>query len=311
MIKNVFNKSANLLIRDNVVSTYLREISHIPTLTLDEEMELFKAYAASKARVEAVVGANDFHVIKKNEEVIQAQIKNEIISRNQRFNFAIAKRYDNSDMVMDLVSIGAIGMHEAFENFDYTKNVRFCTYAKFFIQRAINAYLTKENCMIRTSNDVKLLPKVKRITSRFFAKEGRYPNTDEIISILESKYNIKNVNPADLNMASISYLDDHVNDDDKENFTISSSSFIATKTASYNDYEAKSEYEHLIHFLKQELGKLSDRERTIICMAAGYGYDKEYKDAEIAEEINLTSERVRQIRTMTQKKLMKALTVTR
>lgn len=310
MIKNVFNKNANLLIRDTAISNYLREIAHIPTLTLEEEMKLFKDYEESQARVEAAQGSDNFHVIKKEEEALQNKIKNEIISRNQRFNFAIAKRYDNNDMVMDLVSIGAIGMHEAFETFDYKKNIRFCTYAKFYIQRAINAYLTKENCMIRTTNDAKLLPKVKRITSSFFAKEGRYPNADEIINILKTKYNIKNVDPTDLNMATITYIDDSM-DEDNDNYTVSSTSYYSTKTASYNDYESESNYDHLTYHLKKELSKLPERERTIICMAAGYGYDKEYKDCEIAELLDMTSERIRQIRKTTQNKLMKALTVTR
>ena len=312
MIKNVFDKSANLLIRDNVVSNYLREIANIPVLTAEEEKALLDDYAASLARVQAAQGKDNFHVIKAQEEVIQNNIKTEIITRNQRFNFAIAKRYDNDDMVMDLVSVGTIGMYEAFENFDFTKNVRFCTYAKFYIQRAINAYINNDMCMVRTTNNSKLLPKVKRIKSTFFAKEGRYPNVDEIINILNTKYNIKNVNPADLNMATMSYLEDAIDcDNTNDDYNMYNSIVFTQKTASYNDYEKESDYDHLIYLLKKELSKLSDRERIIICMSTGYGYDQEYKDADIAQELGLTSERVRQIRIKIQNKLMKALTITR
>jgi RNA polymerase sigma factor (sigma-70 family) len=213
---------------------------------------------------------------------------------------------------MDLVSVGTIGMYEAFENFDFTKNVRFCTYAKFYIQRAINAYINNDMCMVRTTNNSKLLPKVKRIKSTFFAKEGRYPNVDEIINILNTKYNIKNVNPADLNMATMSYLEDAIDcDNTNDDYNMYNSIVFTQKTASYNDYEKESDYDHLIYLLKRELGKLSDRERIIICMSTGYGYDQEYKDADIAQELGLTSERVRQIRIKIQNKLMKALTITR
>jgi DNA-directed RNA polymerase sigma subunit (sigma70/sigma32) len=50
---------------------------------------------------------------------------------------------------------------------------------------------------------------------------------------------------------------------------------------------------------------LSERDRTIICMAAGYGYEKEYKDREIADILEMSSERVRQIRNALQTKLAK------
>ena len=87
---------------------------------------------------------------------VQLSLHNEIISRNQYLNYAIAKRYNNTDIVMDLVNVGAIGMIEAFDSYDYKKNVRFCTYATYYIRRAINAYITKENIAIRTTNDAKL-----------------------------------------------------------------------------------------------------------------------------------------------------------
>ena len=65
----------------------------------------------------------------------------------------------------------------------------------YYIRRAINAYITKENIAIRTTNDAKLISKVKKIENVFFAKEGR-STVDEIKSIL-AKYDIVDVDSMD------------------------------------------------------------------------------------------------------------------
>jgi DNA-directed RNA polymerase sigma subunit (sigma70/sigma32) len=51
---------------------------------------------------------------------------------------------------------------------------------------------------------------------------------------------------------------------------------------------------------------LTDREKTIVSMAYGYGYTREYKDKEIGAALGLTSERIRQLRHGAVKKLRSA-----
>jgi DNA-directed RNA polymerase specialized sigma24 family protein len=89
---------------------------------------------------------------------------------------------------------------------------------------------------------------------------------------------------------------------DDEDFTIEQSSEYATSTASYNDYEDTIKNDALAEAIKIALTSLSEREKIIICMSTGYGYDREYKDNEIADAIGLTSERVRQLRHSATKK---------
>ena len=163
---NISYTTGNNVVHTTLSNNFTREISHIPTLTPQEEKALFKEYAESKKREAA---SKDINTIKKERE-IQVKIRQEVISRNQRFNYAIAKRYNSNELLMDLVSVGAIGMHEAFENFDYNEDnpVRFCTYAVYYIRRAINAYLNKDNLMVKTTNSNKIIPKVKKIRNKFF-----------------------------------------------------------------------------------------------------------------------------------------------
>jgi RNA polymerase primary sigma factor len=303
-IGNITGKTGGFIEKSVINDNFVSDLRRIRPLTADMEKELFGKIEASKKRVEAALGSNNYTAVKQAEEKIQLDIRNEIISRNQYLNYAIAKRYDNTELVMDLVNVGAIGMIEAFEKYDYNKDVRFCTYATYYIRRAINAYLTKDNLMIRTTNDAKLISKVKRIENVFFAKEGRYPTPEEIKDILANDYDIKDVDTLDLTMANVTSIDGAVSDDDNE-FVVENTVDYNEKTAAYNGVMEEEDMEEKRNTINMFMKILSDRERTILFMSTGYGYDRDYKDYEIGEELELTSERVRQIRLATIKKLQK------
>lgn len=293
---NINNKETNFLIRTEITENFIRDIRRIPEINSEEEQKLFIKIEESKKRVNDSINTPEYNIVKRVEENYQLKLRNEIISRNLRFNFALCKRYDNNDNIMDLVNFGTEGMIEAFETYDYKKGVRFCTYAAWYIRRKINHFLTKENIMVRTTNDAKLLPKVKKIENEFFGKEGRFPTPEEIKIIIEEKYNLNNIDINDLRTITTISIDANINSDDDENISIKEVSDYAMSTASYNDYEDTINNDHLKRQLTVCLNKLSERERIIICMSNGYGYDKEYKDQEIAEELSITSERVRQLR---------------
>lgn len=298
---NIKERSANFIERGTVVDNYLRDLYHIPMLTKEEERDLFIKIEQSNIRIKK---ANGNPIVVAEETKIQDEIKKEIISRNQRFNFAVAKRYNNNDILMDLVSVGTIGMYEALEKYNYKEEIRFCTFAVYYIRRAINNYIMNEHVMIRTTNNTKLISKVKKVENEFFAKEGRKPSIQEIIDILEKKYDIKNTDAADFYAAATESIDGYPDEDDKS-YTFENADEYTARTASYNDGDNSLNYEDTINIINNMLNGLSERDRTIICMAAGYGYDKEYKDREIADVLEMSSERVRQIRNALQTKLAK------
>ena len=302
---NVTN-STNFVIRTDLTNAYFKDIRNAKVMTKEEEIELFKKFEESVERLEAVKASReDFDTseyinIVERETKLQTEIRNEIILRNQRFNFAVAKRYDGGDILMDLVNVGTIGMYEAFEKFDYKEGNRFCSFAVWYIRRAINAYLSKDNLTVRTTNNTRYLPKVKKIENEFFLMNGRKPTGSEITDILFEKYGIEDADSSDFYSARFESIDASYGDD--EDFTYEKCSEYAVATASKNTYENTIENESLSESIRKALSVLSERERTIICMSAGYGYDKEYKDQEIGAIIGLTSERVRQLRNSATKK---------
>lgn len=302
---NVTN-SSNFIIRTDLTNAYFKDIRNAKVMTKQEEIELFKKFEESVERLESVKASKDmfssadYANIVEREMNTQTEIRNEIILRNQRFNFAVAKRYDNNSILMDLVNVGTIGMYEAFEKFNYKEGNRFCSFAVWYIRRAINAYLVKENLTVRTTNNTRYLPKVKKIENEFFLKNGRKPTYTEITDLLFERYGIEGVSFSDIYTVRVDSIDATYGED--EDFTYEKCSEYAVATASQNDYETSIENESVSEATRKALSVLNERERTIICMAAGYGYSKEYKDKEIGDALGLTSERVRQLRHSAAKK---------
>ena len=307
---NVTNSSNIFVVRTDSVKRFLNDINKVKVMTAQEEKDLFAKYFASKARVESVKNSmlpdSTKASIIAQEEQTQTEIRNEIILRNQRFNFAIAKRYDNNSIIMDLVNVGTLGMYEAFEKYDPSEGVRFCSLANWYIRRAINAFLVKENLTVRTTNNTRVMPKVKKIENEFFLLNGRKPSGPEVMDILLEKYGIEVAAESDIYGARVESIDATFNEEDDNTFE-KCADFV-NATASVNEYEASMENESLSDAMRMALKGLNERERTIISMSCGYGYSKEYKDKEIAEVLGLTSERVRQIRHLAKTKLAKAYT---
>ena len=290
--------SSNFVKRTETVKSFLADINKTKVMTAQEEKDLFAKYEDSVERVKSVrnsgLSAEQKQSIISREEKIQTDIRNEIILRNQRFNFAVAKRYDANEILMDLVNVGTIGMYEAFEKYDYKEGVRFCSFAVWYIRRAINAYLVKENLTVRSVNNTRVIPKVKKIENDFYLKNGRKPSGVEVMDILLEKYGIEVAAESDIYGVKVESIDASLGED--EDNTFEKCSDFNSATASKNAFEEEIENESLSADTKRALSVLNEREKTIVCMSAGYGYTKEYKDKEIAEVLGLTSERVRQLR---------------
>lgn len=283
---NVTNLT-NFVVRTDTISAYLAAINKIPALTdPQEEKDLFAKYESTTDEQERI------------------DIRNEIITRNLRFNFAVAKRYNTGDILPDLINVGTMAMFVAFEKYHWEKDVRFCTFAVWYIRRDIKAYLEKENLIVRPKNNARIAPKVKKIENEFFLKNGRKPYPIEVIDALRRDYGIEVQDELDIYGAKVDRLDAYIGDD--KDFTVEDTQAFTERTSVENAYETDIEDGEISYQVKVLMNVLSDREKKVICLAFGYGCDREYKDNEIGQKIGLTSERVRQIRHEALKKMRAA-----
>ncbi|MDR2053353.1 MAG: RNA polymerase sigma factor RpoD/SigA [Treponema sp.] len=112
---------------EDILQMYFDQIKVIPLLSFEEEIELSKK-------------------IRQGDEAA----KKKLIEANLRLVVKIARVYLTSDMpFMDIIQEGNIGLMRAAEKYDYEKNVRFSTYASWWIRQFITRFLSNRRRVIR------------------------------------------------------------------------------------------------------------------------------------------------------------------
>lgn len=181
----------------------------------------------------------------------------------------------------DLIQEGTLGLIRAIEKYDYIKGVSFAFYAKRWIkQYIINAINTQTLIVQIPQNQLILYKKVRNFIEKYEQKNGLIPSITEI----EEEENIGQEN--------LSYLD--ILPDDLHE--------LVSRKDNWDDYPS-SEFpvddivmqESRIYFVNSLLKKLKHRETEILRCVFGIGV-KEKTLEEIGERMNLTRERVRQIK---------------
>lgn len=110
-----------------------------------------------------------------------------IVESNLRFVIKLAMNYRNQGLSLaDLIQEGCVGLIEALDKFDLSKNCRLITYASWWIrlymQRSIEQKSRQVNLPI---NKLEILRKVRAFETNFIAQNGRMPYLDEIASALD------------------------------------------------------------------------------------------------------------------------------
>ena len=127
---------------NTTVQTYYKELKKCNPISREEEKELFKKI--------------------KNENSLSA--RNKILSSNLKFVFDIAKRYRGRGVSMeDLISEGNLGLTKAIDKFDVEKDIKFISYAVWWIRQYISDFIKKTNEKDNNefSNDEQMNTKVK------------------------------------------------------------------------------------------------------------------------------------------------------
>ena len=144
---------------DDSLGDYLKNISSLPLLTMEEEKDLFIR-----------LGKGDLAV------------RNTIIERNLRLVVSIAKRYKNRGVpFFDIIQEGNIGLITAVDKFDISKNFRFSTYASWWIRGTIDRFFAEKSRIVRIP--VHLYNKVVKFKSTYGKLELKLGRTPELTDI--------------------------------------------------------------------------------------------------------------------------------
>jgi RNA polymerase primary sigma factor len=255
---------------DKTLNNYLNDIRKYTVPTLEEEEALFERIADGDEAA-----------------------KKEIVERNQRFVYSLAKIYSKDESeVLDYVNEGNIGLITAIDSFDPTKGIKFITYAVWYIRRSMNYYLTNTNSLITKSNSMKLGKKIDKVKQVFFNENGYLPTTEDIVELVKKYYDIDVKDVSDIYDLRIASINDEVSDD----YTVEENSMFNEKTSSENEYETESNETYNSMLVNDILSRLTPKQQDIIKMAYGIGYERSYTPVEIGAKYNMDEITINQLK---------------
>jgi RNA polymerase primary sigma factor len=210
---------------------------------------------------------------------------------NLRFVVSVAKQYQNQGLSLsDLINEGNLGLIKAAQRFDETKGFKFISYAVWWIRQSILQSLAEQSRIVRLPlNKVGLTNKIGKAYTALEQEYEREPSADEIATLLE--IDIEEVE------STIGVSTRHVSVDAPFSDTEDGSllDVLANENASSVDNEITNK-QSLNTEIDRTLNVLSDKQRTVVKMYFGIGYDHAVSLEDIGAHFGLTRERVRQIK---------------
>jgi len=169
---------------DDSISMYLKEISQVPLLTVQEEIDLAiqieRGRQAAKKLRQGVSEEGRECLLSEIDAAEEA--RRHLIDANCRLVVSIAKRYVGRGVsFLDLIQEGNLGLIRAVEKFDHRRGFKFSTYATWWIRQAITRAIADYGRTIRIP--VHMYERINRYTraSRKLAQElGREPVLEEL-----------------------------------------------------------------------------------------------------------------------------------
>ena len=258
--------------------SYFNQISKFPVLSQDEEK-----------RLAVLIRKGDKNALKR------------LIEANLKFVVSYVKKYRGMGLsLFDLINEGNLGLIEAAKRFDSRKNVKFISYAVWWIRQAILQALAEQSRIVRLPlNRVGVLHKISKVSNALEQRLGHEPSPNQIADHLEmTEEEIRNtmqISPTHLSLDQpiSSASDDNTLMDVLEDETAPSTDQIMIQDALRLEIE-------------KAFGSLTKREAEVLSWYFGLTGAKALTLEEIGVRLGLTRERVRQIKEKALKRLRHA-----
>jgi RNA polymerase primary sigma factor len=277
MIGGVTRKLEAAASDGETLRAYLREIAKAPRLTVEEERAL-----ASR--------------IQDNQD---EKALGRLVESNLRFVVSYAKRYRGLGVsFLDLIHEGNLGLMEAARRFDPSRNVKFITYAVWWVRQAIMHALSDQ------ARAFSLPPKLSGVAARFgrdvsaLAQQlDHAPTTSEIaadLDISESDVDaLLQISGDDLSLSDRIGSDGHELGDTIEQDVVP-------------PVEGELLHEAFLDELRHVLSELDEREQEVVRLRYGLDDGEPLTLQEIGDRMKLSRERIRQIEARAKEKIRRS-----
>jgi len=278
MVKNTLKKTGDgIYPSHDPLTQYMKEINKINLLSREEEITLARS------------------IKKGDSNAIQ-----EMVRRNLKYVVTVAKKYRGYGLsLQDLIEEGNIGLIQAAKRFDVSKNVKFITYAVWWIKQAITHSLAEQSGTVKLP--VKQVVKVSRFNKKsqeMCQNMEREPTQSEVAKSLGFEDD-------EINSIMRAYrkhlsLDTPLRNDDQTPY------LNLLENQDFIPYDDQIMRESLNEKVDQMLEDLSEREAMILKMRFGFSGEVETLE-NIGQKIGLSRERVRQIEKRAKQRLKSKL----
>jgi RNA polymerase primary sigma factor len=266
----------------------------------DPEAALLRRYLQEIGRFKQLTPDEEKHLGRLIRQDNDAEALRELVEANLRFVVAYAKRFRHSRVsLLDLINEGNIGLIQAARKFNPDRNVKFITYAVWWIRQAILHALSEHGASFRLpQKQANTLYRLERSRQALGRELERAPNeaeladelgmqTDEVRLLLASNQNILSLN-------------EPVDEEGEAEFGDLLEQYVVPDT---DEEVLRTSFEDT---LREALAALSDKERQILGLRFGLDDDKPRTLREIGDLIGISRERVRQIENQALAKLRRS-----
>ena len=292
---------------EDPTKAYFNAVGHYGLLDADQEYELAaqikegeKAMAALEADASGEPALTEAERNRLESVAKEGKRARQVfLCSNLRLVISIAKAYARSGLpLIELVQLGNMGLIRAVEGFDHERGYKFSTYAtnwiKDSVRRGVDSTMYVINVPTNVTDDIK---KVVKATERLEDRYGREPTIDEVAE----EVGLNHEDTANLMLLGEGSRSLSATINEEGDYTLMEKVPDDMVPAPY-DVVAKKMLPELI---KHELEVLNERERQVIVERYGLDGKPRRKLRQIAEELGLTSERVRQVEKHALEKLRK------
>jgi len=280
---------------DDTIGLYLREMSCVALLSLEEEQGLAKRIERGRQARQELERSNGRTPARKRRELEMAGndgvlAREHLIKANTRLVVSIAKRYIGRGVpFLDLIQEGNLGLMKAVEKYEYQRGFRFSTYATWWIRQTITRSIADQGRTIRVP--VHMVDRIRQLyktTHEMEQKLGRLPTTEELAVEIDST-------PQKVDwMMRVSWLplslESPINEDEEDSEL---GMFVEDQLT---PTPIQSAYTKLLRERVDEvLETLPPRESRILRLRFGLEDGRYYTLEEVGAKFGLTRERIRQI----------------